>query len=86
MAALAIDVAREDAGKPVREVFNEGLERLVGMLTTLQPSARDPGACRADTLAQISTMVGALVLARATSGNPISGELMASAREHLLES
>ncbi|MFF3655062.1 hypothetical protein [Streptomyces olivochromogenes] len=36
-------------------------------------------------MAQLCTMVGALVLARATRGNPISDELLQAARTALTE-
>ncbi|WP_095850793.1 hypothetical protein [Streptomyces sp. Ag82_O1-15] len=38
-----------------------------------------------DGMAQLCTMVGALVLARATRGNPISDELLQAARTALTE-
>jgi len=85
MAALAADVAREDDDAPVRGVFRDGLEQLIDLLTAAQPDAdRDADGGRQAALAQISTMVGALVLARATKGNPLSNEIMAAARRYLL--
>lgn len=84
LAALAVDVAREDDGKPVRAAFEDGLERLAELLASVQPSALGHEERRASALAQIATMVGAMVLARATDGRPVSDELMAAAREHLL--
>lgn len=85
MAALAADVAREDDDAPVRGVFRDGLEQLIDMLAAAQSDAdRDADGGRQAALAQISTMVGALVLARATKGNALSNEIMAAARRHLL--
>ncbi len=84
LAALAADVARENDGTPVREAFNDGLEQLVDILASLQdPAKPDAAAARDQALTQLSTLVGALMLARATRGKPISNELMAAAREHL---
>jgi TetR/AcrR family transcriptional repressor of nem operon len=83
MAALATDVAREPEGKPVKDAYLAGLRRLIGILIALQ-STDDPRRNRRVTLAQLSTMVGALVLARATKGHAVSNEIMAAARENIL--
>lgn len=84
LAALAVNVAREERGKPVRAAFNEGLKQLIDLLTVSQPCAQDEAARRASALAQMATLVGAMVLARATSDSPLSDELLAAARWHLL--
>lgn len=83
LATLPIDVTREDANKPVRNAFDEGLEQFVALLSSVQPTGSDSDEQRTGALAQISTMVGALVLARATKGKPISDELLAAARAWL---
>ncbi|NYT66313.1 TetR/AcrR family transcriptional regulator [Alcaligenaceae bacterium] len=84
VTALVVDVARESEDKPVRVAFNKGLEQLVELLTSVQPKVAQGETDRAAALAQLATMVGAMVLARATEGNPMSDELLAAAREHLL--
>ena len=84
LSSLATDVAREDDGKPVREAFSAGLERLVAVLASVQPDDDAQDARRAKALVQMSTMVGALVLARATQGRPVSDEFLDAARAHLL--
>jgi TetR/AcrR family transcriptional repressor of nem operon len=82
LAALATDVARQREDKPVRRSFREGLERLLGHLTRVQPTrARRP---RERALAELSTLVGAMILARATGGSPLSDEIMSAARQSLL--
>jgi len=82
VAALATDVAREPEGKPVKGAYLAGLRRLIGVLVALQ-STRDPTQDRSVALARLSTMVGALVLARATKGHALSNEIMAAARENI---
>jgi TetR/AcrR family transcriptional regulator, transcriptional repressor for nem operon len=82
IAALATDVAREAAGKPVRGAFHAGLERLIEMLTEVEP--RPAGAARTKALAELSTLVGAMVLARATDATPLSDELLRAAASSLL--
>jgi len=83
VAAFATDVAREPEGKAVKGAYLAGLRRLIGVLVALQ-STRDPTQDRSVALAQLSTMVGALVLARATKGHALSNEIMAAARENIL--
>jgi TetR/AcrR family transcriptional repressor of nem operon len=83
IAALATDVAREADDKPVRKVFQEGLEQLLGLLTEVQPPAGVDA--RDAALAELATLVGAMVLARATKGGGLSDEFMKSARRSLLE-
>lgn len=82
-ASLGSDVAREDEGKPVRAAYQAGTAELVEILATL--ASGDAGTRRKTALVQWSLMTGAMMLARATRGDPISGELLAAAREHLLE-
>ena len=83
LAALATDVAREPVGKPVRNAYMAGLRRLLGVLNALQ-SNDNPKKDRSVALAQLSTMVGALVLARATKRHALSEQILAAARENML--
>jgi TetR/AcrR family transcriptional regulator, transcriptional repressor for nem operon len=84
-ATLAGDVARESLDAPIRAAFAAGLEELLGILATLQLN-QDASADRSAALADLSLLVGAQILARATSQTPLSGELLAAARAHLQES
>lgn len=81
-AALASDVAREPIDSPVRTAFRSGTEQLIDVLAHMQADV-DPAAARRDALAQFCTLVGAVVLARATAGAEISDEFLRAAREHL---
>jgi TetR/AcrR family transcriptional repressor of nem operon len=81
-AALAADVAREGAHAPVRAAFTAGIEDLVRILASVEPDA-DPAAARTQALADLSTMAGALILARATAGQPLADEFLAAARARL---
>ncbi|MER1967433.1 hypothetical protein [Castellaniella sp. GW247-6E4] len=62
-----------------------GRRRTANQAHARPPAAGDEDARRANALAQAATMVSAMVLARATEGSPISDELLAAAREHLLQ-
>jgi TetR/AcrR family transcriptional repressor of nem operon len=82
-AALCVDVAREPAGAPVRAAYLAGLEDMVRILAATEP-AGDGGADRRAALADYATMLGAMLMARATNGAPIADEIIAAARERLL--
>ncbi|WP_353155539.1 TetR/AcrR family transcriptional regulator [Herminiimonas fonticola] len=80
--SLAVDVAREPLDKPVHAAYLAGTRELLEILASLCPS--DDAAMRRQTaLAQWSTMVGAMMLARATRGDPLADEILAAARLHL---
>ena len=80
-AALAGDAARLDQGSPAQAAFEQGVER---MLHQIQPLQGNPDA-RAKSAAALATMVGALLLSRATTGD-LSDAFLAAAREHLIKS
>lgn len=83
LTSLATDVTREPKGKPVRDAFLTGLNNLIEILVDIQ-STEDVTRNRSLALVQLSTMVGAQVLARATQGDKISDELLDAAREELI--
>lgn len=85
MAALCGDVARPERAGPIRAAFAAGLGSLINRLGPLLGGKRKK-APREEVLATVSTLVGALVLSRATEGLPISDEFLSSARKVLLES
>jgi TetR/AcrR family transcriptional repressor of nem operon len=79
---FAADVARNSAHAPIRAAYVAGLEELLKILASVQ----DTGAPRGDreaALADLATMVGGLILAKATQGEPISDEFLAAARRRL---
>jgi TetR/AcrR family transcriptional regulator, transcriptional repressor for nem operon len=83
-ASLANDVAREPAEAPVREAFAVGVDKLTSTLETqLATHSKTP---RRDAVALLSTLVGALVLSRATRGMSISKEIQQCAKDYLVES
>jgi TetR/AcrR family transcriptional repressor of nem operon len=84
-AALATDVARAQDGAPVRAAFVQGLHAMVARLVQLQPEgSADPAVAEQQALADMATLVGALVLARAVKGDPLSEALLDGARARLL--
>lgn len=76
--SLGADVGREPADSPVREAYRQGIEGILDIL-------RDDFAVasRSQALASYSTLVGALLLSRATEGSPLSDEILEVARKAL---
>ncbi len=75
MGALGSEVGR--AGEAARAAFAEGFEAY------LETFAGVSGIEREEALARYATMVGALVIARATAGSPVSEEVLEAARSAL---
>lgn len=80
-AALGNDTAR--SGKQIRVAFAEGLEPLLDVLTETVPGRNKP-ARRRKAVAAMATLVGALTLARAVAGTPLSDEILKAACRELL--
>ena len=80
-AALAADAAR--AGPEMSEVFAQGVEHNIQRFMSVLQGDED--AKRTQTIVTLSSMIGALVLARATSAaNPaLSEEILATLRKQL---
>lgn len=72
-AALAADMAREPAESEARRVYVEGVGDFAEALADEEH----------DGLVRLSTMIGALVLSRATKGSSLSEEVLVAAREEL---
>jgi len=81
-AALVNDVAREARDSPVRAAYRAGTESLLEILTATQQTG-DAALDRRQALADLATMVGAIVMSRATGGNALSDEILAAARDRL---
>ncbi|MEV0580239.1 TetR/AcrR family transcriptional regulator [Streptomyces sp. NPDC050392] len=72
-AALATDMARETADREARRVYTEGVRDFAEHLATDDQ----------DGITRLCTMLGALVLARATKDSPLSEEILTAARAAL---
>ncbi|MFJ2864392.1 TetR/AcrR family transcriptional regulator [Kitasatospora sp. NPDC087314] len=77
-AALAADAARAEPGTPLRTAFTAGLRDLVDGFQHLPDPAEREAA-----LADLSTLVGALLLARASEDPALSAEFLDAARHRL---
>ncbi|ULR31759.1 TetR/AcrR family transcriptional regulator [Dickeya fangzhongdai] len=83
ISALASDVARESEDKPVREVYLNGVKAMLGRLESLSETEDDEPR-RQQALTQVVLLAGALMLSRATAGDPLSDEFLAAAKKALL--
>ena len=81
-AALATDAAR--AGPEMSEVFAQGVERNIQRFMRVLEG--EPAQKRAQTMVMLSSMIGALMLARATAaGNPaLSEEILRTLSQRLV--
>jgi len=80
--SMAGDVAREPAAAPIRTAYLDGLESLLQILASVEDGP-DAAARRRAALADFATLAGALMLARATEGAPLSAEILDAARARL---
>lgn len=83
-AAMCGDVARDKPKGPVRAAFAAGIEMMAQKLPPLL-SGRRKTISREETLRRLATLVGGLMLARATNGHQISDEILQSVRASLLK-
>jgi TetR/AcrR family transcriptional repressor of nem operon len=81
-ATLVTDVARAEQGHPIRAAYVAGVREQIDTLAGLNASG-DRVRDRSAACVQLATMMGALLLARATHGDPLSEEIVTAARAHL---
>lgn len=85
--AFAADVARVSKDAPLRAAYVDGIKQLLEVLDSCDSRggrhADMRHAERRQALVDFSTMVGAMILARATAGDPLSDAFLDSAREAL---
>ena len=74
------DAAR--SGKIVRKAFAEGLAPLIDILAQSIPG-KSKAARRRKAVAAMATLVGALTMARAVEGTPLSDEMLEAAHREL---
>lgn len=80
--AFAADVTREPSASLLHDEYVAGIRTFTAFLQRVSPN----NASRSDILARYATLVGALTLARATNGDPISDEILAATRAYLTRS
>jgi TetR/AcrR family transcriptional regulator, transcriptional repressor for nem operon len=80
--SLVTDVTRSSADAPIRAAYVSGVEELLSILASVQGTGAARGG-REAALADFATMVGGLILAKATQGDPMSDEILAATRRRL---
>lgn len=83
LSALGIDVARGPA--LIRQTFTRGFRSLVDVVVSVIPG-RSKAAKQKQALATWSTLVGAMVLARAVDDVELSNEILDAARNAVIKS
>ena len=84
LASLSGDIARTDPDSPVRASFVRGVRAFADGVEALDADGTPEH--RAESLARLSMLMGALALSRATEGDPISDEIVAAVRDALARS
>jgi TetR/AcrR family transcriptional repressor of nem operon len=82
VSAFVSDIAREPVASPLRAAYMDGVKGLLEQLSALSP-APDAHTRQDEAIAMLSTMVGALLLSRATAGDALSERILDSVRQHL---
>jgi TetR/AcrR family transcriptional repressor of nem operon len=80
-SALAGDVAHQPPRSRLRKVFTAGMRQFADMLGELLPAAMSKKKRQQRALAIYATLVGAITLARASSEDAISEEVLSAAFE-----
>lgn len=83
-ASLASGIARSEPDSAPRVAYLDGLASLLALMTErVGDEDADPSEQREQFLGDLATIAGALLLARATAGDPVSDEFLAAARRRL---
>lgn len=79
--SLAAEIARQ--GAPVRQVFTEGLTDYLGAIAALSDREKAGDELPQNAVAILSTLVGAMVLARGTDDRNLAQGILEAARQAL---
>jgi TetR/AcrR family transcriptional repressor of nem operon len=79
---LANAIAQSEPGSATRSAFMAGVRRMLAAHGAGEVGA-DPDERQTEILAELSTLIGAVMMARATAGDPISDAILIAARRRL---
>jgi TetR/AcrR family transcriptional repressor of nem operon len=82
IAALGAELARE--GPEIRQAVTGGVQNIIDVVAECTPGA-SPDQSRREAIATMATLVGTLLLARATTDPVLSDEILAAGRAALLD-
>lgn len=77
--ALSGDATRDEPDGPVRAAYTRGIEGFIEHMAAFSAA----GTGRDERIVTVCTLIGALTVARATTGSPLSDEVLAAVRHHL---
>jgi TetR/AcrR family transcriptional repressor of nem operon len=81
VVALGGDIAR--SSERARSAYTEQVKSYLTLISDLLGPDHDPAAARAQAMATLSTLVGAMLLARAVNDDDLSRELLGSVRDQV---
>jgi TetR/AcrR family transcriptional repressor of nem operon len=83
-AALASGISRADPDGEVRATYLDCLQTLIATLVEHTSAGPEAAAdARQEVIGDLASVVGAVLLSRATAGTPLSDEILAAARHRL---
>jgi TetR/AcrR family transcriptional repressor of nem operon len=82
-SSLLPGISRLDAHDAPRAAFVDGHRDFLELLHQRTRADDDDASARDRMLVELSTIVGAVLLARATAGDPLSDEILAAVHRHL---
>ncbi|QIS12901.1 TetR/AcrR family transcriptional regulator [Nocardia arthritidis] len=85
IAALAGDVARAESDSALRRAYRDGIRNMIGKLGEFGDRPADGAELEHEVLVEVSVLAGALMLARASAGDPVSERILAAAKDFLLD-
>jgi TetR/AcrR family transcriptional repressor of nem operon len=81
--SLCGDIGHSARKSPVRQTYAKNLTEALAAFTDIMPD-KDPTAARKSAIENFSAMVGAMLMARASQGDPISDEILETVKAKLL--
>ena len=84
IAALLGDVAREPQVSPISVAYIEGVKQMLSRIDAASGQDSHPERPGDQALVHLALIAGALLLSRATKGDPLSGRFLEAAKQQLL--
>lgn len=82
-AALCGDIGRNEPKDPLHHTYGRNLTDALARFTGMMPDA-NPAKARQNAINTLASLVGAMVMARASQGDPISDEILETVKANLL--
>ena len=82
-AALCGDIGRSEPNDPLHHAYGRNLADTLARFTGMMPDT-DPAKARRNAICTLASLVGAMVMARASQGEPVSDEILETVKAELL--